>query len=835
MSAHGWLNFGSVSWGKSLRFLPSITVAVILLVALSYSDRVHQGNLTRENRNNVTTELNKAQLKYASLIAGFVRESVNMGAKMPVLSEVGQKDFATVANQTVARGGKIIRAELAPRYFTTVVSPHENNQHRIGSPPSLNITNDETEAKGDPRRVFPTVRKVRVIDNRSSDIGLLIPLYRTQKDVVQVEGVVFIVGRFDLDLTATMESSGTNRLEHLFKWLPRGKTENAIPKEWQIGGDMEPVGGKIEVPGGAFLILVRSLDGWNPSFAQMLDHRLRLLAIGLFAFVFALAANWLAFSHLTTSNRLTETEDQMSGVLQNLPGAALTYTMPASNVKPGPEDQIVFLNKNACWNLWGVEADVAEADVMTLWDRIDTQEATEEFSQALVESAKKMSPLHHVWSIHTSNGVQKWLEGRGHPVRLNDGSVQWSAMIHDASDQILHEQELEQQRELAFRAQKNDSMGHLTGGIAHDFNNLLAVIMGTLELLLDDETDQEKRRMIESAITSSLRGADLTKNMLAFARKARLTPEIMDFNTVVRDAHDWIGRTLPETIVLETSLSDALWNVAADRSSMESALLNLILNARDAMDGHGTLTIETANIRISDPYLDAQKEQLRPGRYVMLAVSDTGHGIPETIRDEIFEPFFSTKAPGLGTGLGLSMVMGFMRQSEGAVQLYTAIDQGTSIKLFFPAAEASDIHTVQTAEPTIKIGGEGQRLLIVEDETAVRVILKGSLERAGYRVTEASSGDEAYAIFEANPEFDLLLTDIVMPGDLQGPGLARLLREKWSKLPVIFLSGYANEATFHSNNLRPEDIRLMKPVQRVDLLSAVSKAMELAGSGDNSV
>ncbi|OUS38569.1 hypothetical protein A9Q94_02140 [Rhodobacterales bacterium 56_14_T64] len=367
-------------------------------------------------------------------------------------------------------------------------------------------------------------------------------------------------------------------------------------------------------------------------------------------------------------------------------------------------------------------------------------------------------------------------------------------------------------------------MGHLTGGVAHDFNNLLAVILGSLELLQDEQNPSGQKDLIDQAITATLRGADLTKSMLAFARQAPLQPEIIAANDVVREAQNWIVRTLPESVSTETSLFTGLWPIKADRSSLESALLNLIINARDAMDGHGSLTIETANVRIDESYIDARREEITPGRYVMLAVSDTGTGISEANLASIFDPFFTTKAPDKGTGLGLSMVVGFMRQSGGTVQVYSEVDKGTTFKLYFPAAETQKKQITNAATSIILNTGE-HRVLVVEDEDAVRAILDLTLTKAGYQVVKATSGDEALEIFEADPSFDLLLTDIVMPGTLQGTSLSREMRKQRPDLPVVFMSGYANEATVHGNGLRPKDVRMMKPIQRVDLLATVAKAI----------
>lgn len=371
------------------------------------------------------------------------------------------------------------------------------------------------------------------------------------------------------------------------------------------------------------------------------------------------------------------------------------------------------------------------------------------------------------------------------------------------------------------QSQKLEAVGQLTGGVAHDFNNLLAVIMGNLELLRDGLSGDDQLKMIDAGISATKRGADLTQNMLAFARKARLTPEAIDLNRLVSETRNWSGRTLPASISVETSLLAGLWKIEADPSSTESALLNLILNARDAMPNGGKLTLETANVRVDQHYLDTHNEELEPGRYVMLAVSDTGDGISAETMAQIFEPFYSTKPPGAGSGLGLSMVQGFMKQSNGTVQVYSELGLGTTFKLYFKALQASVVVMPVEANRKSNPNLIGRRILVAEDEAEVLEIIVITLEKAGYEVVSANSGDRAFEIFKAHPNFDLLLTDIVMPGTLQGTTLSKEIREHVPNLRVVFMSGYASEATVHGNGLRPEDIRLMKPIMRADLLAAI--------------
>jgi PAS domain S-box-containing protein len=456
--------------------------------------------------------------------------------------------------------------------------------------------------------------------------------------------------------------------------------------------------------------------------------------------------------------------------------------------------------------------------IRNLWAKGDR----ERIIQIIEEALKINGAFEYRVRLPQASGRDKTVKVNGAvELGISGTPVSYYGTYQDITAEVERDQKLRQ-------SQKLESIGQLTGGVAHDFNNLLAVILGNLELLSDEDEPAKQKDLINLAIEATLRGADLTKNLLSFARKAPLTPEALDLNKVVRGAKNWVERTLPESIQVETSLLAGLWPIQADRASLESALLNLVLNARHAMAEHGNLTIETANVRIDQAYIVSRQEELALGRYVMLAVSDTGPGIDPEIIDSIFEPFFTTKAPGLGSGLGLSMIVGFMKQSGGTAQVYTEVGVGTTFKLFFPAATepAAEAHEPTDARP-IAAGG-ARKLLVAEDEEAVRKTLVKTLECAGYNVASAASGDEALAIFEANPSFDMLLTDIVMPGKLQGTTLAKTLRERWPDLPVVFMSGYASEATVHGNGLKPQDIRLMKPVQRADLIEAVGNGLRPA-------
>jgi len=379
------------------------------------------------------------------------------------------------------------------------------------------------------------------------------------------------------------------------------------------------------------------------------------------------------------------------------------------------------------------------------------------------------------------------------------------------------------------QAQRLEAVGQMTGGVAHDFNNLLSVILGNLELLRDDVHLPDLREMIDAAIRATLRGADLTRKMLSFARRAHLEPRVLDLNALVREMDNWMRRTLPANIVVRLSLAEGLWPVEADQASTESALLNLIINARDAMPDGGTLTVETANspdIASSDTAGASKGEEgLPPGNHVTLAVHDDGVGIGKLELARVFEPFYTTKSPGEGSGLGLSMVHGFMSQSGGAVRIQSDKGQGTSVRLLFRRQNDTVTGPGATTAELPQSGSTSARILLAEDEAEVMRVLARTLRARGYDVVTAESGDKAEELYSQEGPFDLLVTDIVMPGRLQGPDLARALRQVKPDLPVVFLSGYAREAELQSDGKGQRDIRLMKPVSRGRLLQAVQEVL----------
>ncbi len=516
-------------------------------------------------------------------------------------------------------------------------------------------------------------------------------------------------------------------------------------------------------------------------------------------------------------------EARLATITDNLPGVLHSIQMT-----PEGEFRVTYINA-FCETVFGHprEAFMADPD---LYRSLHDPKDWPYMMAALRDAAKTLQPFSRRFQITTAKGDKKWLQVHASATRFESGIIQIDSIFLDVSAEVEAQARLATEIQVSSQAQKMESIGQLTGGVAHDFNNLLAVIMGNLELLREVLPDTAHRELIDEGIAATLRGADLTRNMLAFARKARLEPRVIDLNKLIGNAKNWMTRTIPANVHVETSLLAGLWQIEADPSSTESALLNLMLNGRDAMAAGGRLTIETANIRIDEAYTDSRQVELRPGRYVMLAVTDTGHGIdPETVA-EIFEPFYTTKGPGKGSGLGLSMVQGFMRQSGGTVQVYSEPGVGTTFKLYFKAIECAEMRATPLATQSASVV-ETARILIAEDQDSVLQVLTKILEAAGYQIATAPSGDKALELFHRDPDFDLLLTDIVMPGELMGTDLAKALRALNPDLPVVFMSGYASEATVHGNGLRPEDIRLMKPVQRHDILKAIATALAGAKKG----
>ena len=374
------------------------------------------------------------------------------------------------------------------------------------------------------------------------------------------------------------------------------------------------------------------------------------------------------------------------------------------------------------------------------------------------------------------------------------------------------------------QSQKMEAVGQLTGGVAHDFNNLLQVISGNLQLLGRDIADNAKaQRRVDNASAAVERGAKLASQLLAFGRRQALEPKVINIGRLVTGMDELLRRSLGEAVEIETVVSGGLWNTLIDPTQVENALLNLAINARDAMRDTGKLTIEVGNAHLDDAYARTH-DDVTPGQYVVLAVTDTGTGMPPGVLARVFEPFFSTKPEGHGTGLGLSMVYGFVKQSKGHVKIYSEVGQGTTIRLYLPRADRSE-DVIAPADDTPIVGGT-ETILIAEDDAGVRAVAVDLLTELGYRVLTAHDAASALAIVESGVAIDLLFTDVVMPGPLKSPELARRARELLPKLVVLFTSGYTENAIVHGGRLDAGVELLPKPYMRESLAHKIRRVLE---------
>ena len=423
----------------------------------------------------------------------------------------------------------------------------------------------------------------------------------------------------------------------------------------------------------------------------------------------------------------------------------------------------------------------------------------------------------------------RYLHRDGRPVMLawtgiwSEPDGQYFFIGRDMTDRIALESQLRQ-------SQKMEAIGQLTGGVAHDFNNILTVIIGMNEFLAEAVAgDPNLASIAETIDEAATRGAQLAQRMLAFARKQPLNARRLNLNEIVARMATMLQRTLGEDIAVKTVTADGLWQALADPSQIEDAILNLAVNARDAMPKGGQLVIETANVHLDEHYA-AQNIEVTPGDYVAVTVSDSGAGMTPEIVERVFEPFFTTKEVGRGTGLGLSMVYGFIKQSHGHVKIYSEVGHGTSVKIYLPrtAADATIADTSSPRQATAAATERGghETILVVEDSAAVRKVAVNILERLGYRVRQAEDGKSALAILRDAEEIDLLFTDLIMPNGIDGQELLSMAREQRPNLKALFTSGYS-ESFLQGRGTAHQDVPLLgKPYRTQQLAEAIRKALD---------
>ncbi len=411
-----------------------------------------------------------------------------------------------------------------------------------------------------------------------------------------------------------------------------------------------------------------------------------------------------------------------------------------------------------------------------------------------------------------------WYAARVGPV-VEDGRIDRVILVaNDMSERLDLEEQL-------LQAQKLEAVGQLTGGVAHDFNNLLTVILGNLQLVASGlPPGDPSLGFVDSARSAARRGAALTHRLLAFARKQSLQPRVLELGGLVERMDDLLRRTLGEAIEVELRLAERLWKCEVDPAQLENVILNLAINARDAMPGGGRLCIETANVDLEEEAA-RQHDGLEPGPYVTLAIEDNGSGMDRDVLEHVFEPFFTTKGLGRGSGLGLSMVYGFVKQSGGSVEIESEPGRGTCVRLFLPRSmgEAGRDAAAAAEELQELPRGGGELILVVEDDDDVRNLTVTWLEHIGYKTLQAADGAAAMHLVDRAPDIDLLFTDVVLPGGTNGVELARLAQQSRPGLPVLFTSGYTADA--HDARLAPGARMIEKPFAQSELAEKVHAAL----------
>ncbi|MCK1283888.1 PAS domain S-box protein [Bradyrhizobium sp. 44] len=428
-------------------------------------------------------------------------------------------------------------------------------------------------------------------------------------------------------------------------------------------------------------------------------------------------------------------------------------------------------------------------------------------------------------NVRLSQAMHREIEERK---RAQEALVELNATLER---QVTERTEQLRKNEEALRqSQKMEAVGQLTGGVAHDFNNLLQIIIGNLETLQRNLPAEFARlqRAAKNAMAGAQRAATLTQRLLAFSRRQPLDPKPLDVNALVHGLSEMVHRTLGETISVETVLGAGLWRVEADPAELEAAIINLSVNARDAMSKGGRLTIETSNAHIDEAYVASHTEVVS-GQYVAIAVTDTGVGMDSKTVAQAFEPFFTTKAVGKGTGLGLSQVYGFVKQSGGHVNIYSEVGHGTTVKLYLPRLAAETAGQEHLDSDPAPEAAKEETVLVLEDDDEVRAYSVDSLRELGYRVIEAHDGPSALRLLERQPRVDLLFTDVILPGGLTGAQVAAQAKTLRPALKVLFTTGYARNAIIHHGRLDKGVQLIVKPFSFSDLATKVRDVLDSSG------
>jgi PAS domain S-box-containing protein len=505
-----------------------------------------------------------------------------------------------------------------------------------------------------------------------------------------------------------------------------------------------------------------------------------------------------------------ELQDRLAKIAMSVPGAIYSFLLRPNGAVCIPVASPAFLD------LTGFTPEAVAGDAVPLLACVDPDDVAG-LRRSILQSARSLTPWRAEFRYRHKLKGARWIEATSVPHREPDGSIRWDGFFADATDRVGMERQLQQ-------AQKMEAIGTLTGGLAHDFNNLLGVVIANLDLArarLPDGT--ETSDLVDDALDAALRGAALTQRLLAFARRQQLQPVRVAPNDLVAGMVKLLGRTLGETIRITLDLAPDLWVTAVDPAQLEASLTNLATNARDAMPKGGRLSIVTGNRQLDADYI-AVHPDVTSGDYAMIEVSDDGTGMLAEVQAHIFEPFYSTKPSGSGSGLGLSMVFGFVKQSNGHIAIYSEPGRGTTIRLYLPRIDAAtEPAPLPDAVPS---RGSGEIVLIVEDNGALRRAAVRQFRDLGYRAIEADGPGEALTLLAGEP-VDLLFTDVVMPGSMDGVALADEALRRLPSIKVLLTSGFPGATTagrLAARGVLP--VRMLdKPYRQAELARAVQRAL----------
>ena len=547
---------------------------------------------------------------------------------------------------------------------------------------------------------------------------------------------------------------------------------------------------------------------------DVVDELVALTASALMAVGLALIEP-LFLSIKQSEARARQNEEKYRILVNNIPAVVFT----------GYEDETIDFFDDKIEKLTGYSNEEFHSRQIKWIDLVDPEDL-QEYKKQFLDAYKNNRSYIREYRIRPKLQQSIWIQERSQIICKTGGKIDYiSGVFFDITEQKQAEETRAILEAQLLQAQKLESIGRLAGGIAHDFNNLLSAIIGFGEIIkLDLPPDNHCSSYVEEILKAADRGATLTKQLLAFSRKQILQPRVLNLNDVVLDLETMLRRLIGENIDLEVSLSPQLGSLKADQNQIEQVIVNLAVNARDAMPEGGKLTLETTNIDLDETYAK-QHKSVTPGPYVLLAVSDTGHGMQRDTLPHIFEPFYTNKEQGKGTGMGLATVYGIVKQSGGDIWVYSEPEKGSIFKIYLPRVEAAPEVEEKRVLPARELRGH-ETILLVEDEELVRTMLSEALRRYGYQVLEATQGSEAISLLtEYQNAVGLLLTDVVMP-EMSGQVLAERLAEINPELKVLFTSGYSDNAIVRHGILRPGVHFIQKPFTIVALLQKIREVLD---------